>query len=341
MANPYYQGPVSDHFDGERFFNPGVPTTDKSLGDLWRWRREGQRMPWPEQVPVTPVVPEARVTDGLRVTVVGHMTVLIQVAGLNILTDPVWADRAGPKGKLGPRRVTAPGVAFDSLPPIDAVLVSHNHYDHLDSLTLARLQAAHDPLVVTPLGNDTLLRKAAKAMRTRTGDWGDAVALGAGVEAHIVPAYHWSARGLRDKRMALWGGFMLKTPAGGIYFAGDTGYQNGQIFRDIAAAHGAPALALVPIGAYDPRWFMAAQHVNPEEAMQMVLDLGAPRALGLHWGTFQLTDEAREEPAQRFLAAAARAGYAAGTCIPAEAGQVHAYGGVMGAAADSPSLAAV
>lgn len=297
--NPYYHGPVSDHFDGTRFLNPaGEPETDRSFGDLLRWRRSAPDNPWPTSVPVTPVVPDARV-EGLRVTMVGHATLLIQIAGLNILTDPVWSDRASPVAFAGPRRVTAPGIAIDALPPVDAILLSHNHYDHLDMPALKALHARHDPLIVTPLGNDTIIHRRIPAARVRTGDWGDALEIAPGASAHIVPALHWSSRGPRDRRMALWGGFILEAGGKRVYFAGDTGYGTGNIFRAIGARFGEVDLAILPIGAYDPRWFMAAQHCDPEDAIRIMIDVGAKAAVGMHWGSFKLTDEARTDPERR------------------------------------------
>ncbi|WP_226017438.1 MBL fold metallo-hydrolase [Novosphingobium sp. FKTRR1] len=157
--NPYYDGPVTDHFDGVRFLNPaGEPETDRSLRDVLRWRRSIPDNPWPSSVPVAAVRPD-RTVDGVRITMVGHATLLIQIGGLNILTDPVWSERASPVQMAGPRRVTAPGVMFDDLPPIDAVLLSHNHYDHLDLPTLRLLQKHHSPVIVTPLGNDRIIRR--------------------------------------------------------------------------------------------------------------------------------------------------------------------------------------
>jgi L-ascorbate metabolism protein UlaG (beta-lactamase superfamily) len=299
--NSYYKGSVTDHFDGIRFFNPGEPETDRTLGEVMRWRRNIPNNPWPVSVPVTPVVPDPRVT-GLRVTMVGHATLLIQVAGLNILTDPVWSDRASPLTFAGPRRVTAPGISIDDLPPIDAILLSHNHYDHLDVATLRQLHARHDPLIITPLGNDRTVHRHIPDARISVGDWGESITIASGVEAHIVPALHWSSRGLRDRRMALWGGFMLRAGRKLVYFAGDTGYGTGNIFRKLRARFGPVDLALLPIGAYDPRWFMAAQHTDPEEAIQIMLDLDARAALGIHWGSFKLTDEPRDDPALRLAA---------------------------------------
>ncbi|HEV2598367.1 MBL fold metallo-hydrolase [Sphingopyxis sp.] len=306
--NRYYQGPLSDHFDGTRFLNPaGEPETDRSFGDLLKWRRSAPDNRWTSSVDVVPVVPDVRV-EGLRVTMVGHATLLIQIGGLNILTDPVWSERASPLSFAGPRRVTTPGVRLDDLPPIDVILLSHNHYDHLDMAALRALHARHQPLIVTPLGNDAIIHGGMKDACVLTGDWGDAIEIAPGAKAHIVPALHWSSRGPRDRRMALWAGFVVEAAGKLVYFAGDTGYGTGNIFRAIGERFGAIDLAILPIGAYDPRWFMAAQHCDPEEAVQIFEDVGAKAAVGMHWGTFKLTDEARDEPASRLTAELAARG---------------------------------
>lgn len=303
--NPYYSGKTSDHFDGELFFNPdGIPP--RGFRDLLRWQLGGGKAAWPKTwpSPFPPAKPEAAIDgDRLRITMVGHATMLIQVAGLNVLTDPVWSDRVSPLSFAGPRRVNAPGIDFEDLPRIDLVLLSHNHYDHFDAATLKRLHAAHDPLVVTPLGNDSIIRSAAPAMRLSVHDWGDRLAVTPGVVVHITPAHHWSARGSRDRRMALWCGFVVETVAGSVYFAGDTGFHGGRTYRAIAEKHGAPRLAILPIGAYEPRWFMEAQHQNPEEAVEGMQLSGAAFAAGCHWGTFRLTDESVDEPRDRLLLA--------------------------------------
>ncbi|MFV0280103.1 MAG: MBL fold metallo-hydrolase [Rhodoblastus sp.] len=310
--NPYYSGPSSDHFDGLRFFLPGGAPTDKSRRDLLRWRLQKRDLPaWPKTFPAGPQDRPPQRVDGrrLRVSVVGHASFLIQTQSLNLLLDPVWSERASPSRFIGPRRVNAPGIAFENLPPLDAILLTHNHYDHMDISTLARLARENPCPVLTPLGNDAILRKKIRAIDARAYDWGDAAALGA-LRIHFTPAQHWSARGLNDRRMALWCGFVIESPAGKIYIAGDTGYGDGAIFRAIFRAHGAMRLALLPIGAYAPRWFMRGQHVDPDEAVRIFQDIGAARALACHWGVFRLTDEAVDEPPRRLAQALAREGIA-------------------------------
>jgi L-ascorbate metabolism protein UlaG (beta-lactamase superfamily) len=306
--NPYYSGPPSDHFDGLRFFAPGQ-STDKSLPDVLRWQAKRQREAWPRTYP-SPFPadrPPERVA-GLRVVLIGHASYLVQVAGRNILIDPVFAKRASPVRFAGPRRVNPPGIALADLPPIDAVLITHNHYDHLDGPSLARIWQAHQPLIVAPLGNDAILRGYDATLHVETRDWGEAVDLGGGLRLHLTPANHWSARGVADRRMALWCAFVITSPQGVHYHVGDTGFGDGGLFRAIRAAFGAPRLATLPIGAYEPRWFMQAQHVNPAEAVEALNLLGAAQALGHHWGTFQLTDEGIERPAEALAAALAAAG---------------------------------
>jgi L-ascorbate metabolism protein UlaG (beta-lactamase superfamily) len=294
-----YSGPISDHFDGERFFDPdGVPP--KSLREVLRWQfGERQRARWPERAP-SPYAdsPPPRVEDdGVRLSFVGHASWLIQTAGLNILIDPVWSGRASPFRWAGPKRHNDPGIAFDRLPPIDVALVSHGHYDHLDVATLSRLSARFPAMrVVTPLGNDLTMRAADPAIAAKGYDWQDRVELGAQVAVTLVPTRHWSARGLFDRNKALWASFVLETPAGKIYIVCDSGYGSGSHFRNVAASHGPLRLAILPIGAYEPRWFMQDQHMNPADAVNALIDCGAEQALAHHHGTFQLTDEAIDAP---------------------------------------------
>ncbi|MEJ2378005.1 MAG: MBL fold metallo-hydrolase [Pseudolabrys sp.] len=297
----YYNGPVSDHFDGTRFFNPQGPLP-KSRCDLWRWfvdrRCRGTRAKWPAWAPSSYADrPRARV-DGAawRISYVGHASLLIQTAGLNMLLDPVWSRRASPFRFAGPKRVNDPGIAFDDLPPVDIVLVSHGHYDHLDLATLSRIAAAHRGRVITPLGNDTVMRNHDSVIAAEGYDWGDRVEIGRGVSATLVPTQHWSARSLSDRNMALWASFVIETPGGSIYFVADSGYGEGRLFRSARERYGPFRLAILPIGAYEPRWFMRDQHMNPAEAVQALIDCGAKFALAHHHGTFQLTDEPIDAP---------------------------------------------
>ncbi len=273
---PYHSGPVSDHFDGTRFFMAGDPP-DKSRADLLKFLTRTPRAAWPKHrhnPPASPIVDTVPGT-GLRVTTIGHASHLIQTGGLNILVDPVWSQRASPFSFMGPRRVRQPGLALDALPPIDAILITHNHYDHLDIATLQALmttQARHAKptcRIIAPLGNNTVIRAAAPTLTVETYDWGDRVQLGPAVTVVLTPCHHWSARGLGDRRMALWAAFVIETAGGAIYYVGDTAYRDGAIFRAVPERFGRPRLAVLPIGAYEPRWFMRDQHVDPVESVKV------------------------------------------------------------------------
>ncbi len=290
---PYYSGPISDHFDGQRFFNP-KGAAPRGFRDLLKWQFNGQRARWPQAVPSNSAKPAAQVQD-MTITMIGHATLLIQTAGVNILTDPVWSHRASPLSFAGPKRVAPPGIAFENLPKIDAVLLSHNHYDHLDLATLTSLHQSHAPQIITPLGNDRVIHASLPKAKVTTRDWGQTTRHGP-LTVHFEPCHHWSARGARDRSMALWAAFVIEGPSGKILHIGDTGFDQGRPYQDLPAKHGEIRAAILPIGAYEPRWFMRDQHQNPEEAARGFLLSGAKHAIGHHWGTFQLTDEPREAP---------------------------------------------
>jgi len=322
--NSYYRGPVTDHFDGTHFFNPGgiLPF---GFASVLRWQMNGNRSRWPRHVdlPQGKAKPAVRVTGkDLRVTMVGHASLLIQVAGVNILTDPVWSKRVSPVSFAGPKRVIEPGIAFEDLPPIDVVLVTHNHYDHLDVRTLRRLQHAFAPRFVTPLGNDTIIRRAVPLAHVSVLDWHGHLAVAEGVRVTATPCHHWSARGGRDRRMALWAAFVIETPAGRIYHVGDTGFHDGINYRKAAETFGDFRLAILPIGAYEPRWFMRAQHQNPQEAVEGFKLCKAAFAVGHHFATFQLTDEPMLEPLEHLGLALDAAGIERQRFRPLRAGEV-------------------
>lgn len=286
-----------------RFTNPsGRPAKD--LRDVLRWKMGSTKVPWPKAVPaVAAPRPLDRVTEpGIRATVIGHSTILIQVAGLNILTDPVLSDRVGPTSWLGPRRVRPPALALEEIPRIDAVLLSHNHYDHLDRPTLAALARRDDPRIVTGLR----VGGAVPSRNVVELDWWRDAALSPDVRTTYVPAEHFSARGLFDRNRTLWGGFVLETPSGLVYFAGDTG--DGAHFARIRERFGPMTLSFLPIGAYEPRWFMAPVHIGPEEAVAAAVTLGSRTSVAIHFGAFDLADEGMDEPVRALHAAlAARA----------------------------------
>ena len=297
---------ISDHFDGRRFFNPHAPQ-GKSRRDVSRWRRTRQREPWPEHVEDVPLTPPPRAArDRIAVTFIGHSTFLVQVGGLCVLTDPIWSDRCSPVSFAGPRRVRPPGQSLDSLPGVDLLLITHNHYDHMDLPTLRKVRARWQPSTATGLGNARHLAKAGIRSAVEL-DWWQTTEL-AGARVTYVPAQHFSARGLHDRNRSLWGGFVVEAHSAVVYFAGDSGYC--PYFAEIASRFPRIDLALLPIGAYEPRWFMRQHHVNPEEAVQAHLDLQPRRSIGMHFGTFQLTDEAIDAPILALRQAQARAGVA-------------------------------
>lgn len=245
-------------------------------------------------------------TDAITVTWVGHATFLLQIGGLNVVTDPMWSERASPVQFAGPRRHTAPGVAFDALPPIDVVLQSHNHYDHLDERTVHRLVARdREAEWLAPLGVAPALRKWG-VTQVRELDWWDTTRQGS-LQLTCTPAQHFSGRGFRDRNRSLWCGWALRAGARAVWFAGDTGYH--PEFAAIGTRNGPFDVALMPVGAYEPRWFMRPVHMNPEDAVRAFVDLrAAPAMVPMHWGTFKLTDEPMAEPPQRTAAAWRAAG---------------------------------
>jgi L-ascorbate metabolism protein UlaG (beta-lactamase superfamily) len=302
-GGPGYRGAPSDHFDGRLFGNPHAGA-GKSFAEFWRWQRTRRPTQWPRWVEnrARPALPEALRRGELALTFINHITFLLQYQGLNVLTDPVYSERVSPTQRLGPRRVRAPGLPFEQLPHIDVVLISHNHYDHLDLATLRRLDAAHAPRFVTGLGNAPFLRDHGLDEVVEL-DWWERTQM-RDLEVIFTPAQHWSGRGLRGRNRTLWGGFVVRVGSTQLFFAGDTGYSDH--FTTIRQRFGPVDVALLPIGAYAPRWFMREQHMDPDDAVLAHLDLEAHLSIATHFGCFQLTDEGIDDPLEELAAARQR-----------------------------------
>jgi len=283
-----------------RRFRNQVLTRHAGFGDFLRWMRTREPGPWRKWADVSPApTPPRRVGRGeMRVTFVNHATVFVQMDGVNILTDPIWSERCSPVQWAGPRRVHPPGLRFEQLPPIDVVVISHNHYDHFDLPTLRRLAVEHRPRIFVPLGNRSLLDRA-KVRGVEELDWWQSAGVREGVRVAAVPAQHFSGRGLSDRDRALWAGFVVTGPTRSMYFAGDTGF--GQHFKEVRERYGAPGLALLPIGAYRPEWFMSRVHMSPDEALRAHEVLGAEASVGIHFGTFRLADDGQDEAPERIV----------------------------------------
>lgn len=303
--------PPAHHHPIGGFRNPWPAQPLRGLGGMLRWTferaRRGQFGFARRGTPPTlarPAIPVPRTDrDECRVTWVGHSTFLLQVGGLNVLTDPIWGDRASPVRWAGPRRLVPPGLPFDALPPIDLVLQSHDHYDHLCDATVRAIADRHPSAHwLAPLGVGAQLRERGVRIVTER-DWHGSVTIG-DATATCVPAQHFSGRSLTDRNHSLWGGWVLGTGRHRIYFAGDSGHHPD--FADIGRRHGPFDVVLMPIGAYDPRWFMQPVHVNPEEAVDAFAAAADPSTavmVAMHWGTFALTDEPVDEPPVRARAA--------------------------------------
>lgn len=293
FSAPAYEGATTAHFDGRVFRNE--VHRERSFWRFLSWITTRKPGMWSDShVNKAFAKPESRVmTKAIRTTFVNHATVLIQVAGVNILTDPIWSERCSPVSFAGPKRVRAPGVRFDDLPPIDIIIVSHNHYDHLDLETLQRLRERDNPQIFVGLGNKLLLEKHGFHKVTEL-DWWDHKNLQSGLKLWSVPAQHFSGRGLVDRNKTLWTGFVIESPNGVIFFAGDTGF--GPHFGQIHERFGDVTVAVLPIGAFMPREIMRHMHMNPDEALQAAQVLRARHSIGVHFGTFRLADDAEDEP---------------------------------------------
>jgi len=278
-----YSGPVSDHFDGSHFFIKG---SDHSFTDMVKWMWEMETVEWPEWVdnPAQPLPVEQIGNGELKVTYVNHATVLIQMDGLNILTDPIWSMRAGPFSWMGVKRIRNPGIKFEDLPKIDLILISHDHFDHLDLPTLTKIFKRDQPKVLAGLGLKSYLENQ-KILKVTELDWWQDHQLGMnGITVTFVPAIHNSGRGPLLGNKTLWGGFVISSRNGSVYFAGDTGF--GDFIEQVARRFDRIRLAVLPIGSYEKRWFMKNQHMNPDDAVRAHLILNSRQSMGIHFATF-------------------------------------------------------
>jgi len=287
---------ASDHFNGETFFNPWGINNQKSFFDVLAWKIKGGAQTWPEFVETKKFPLPHPTAQSMVVTWVNHSTFLIQSSSLNILTDPIWSERCSPVSFAGPKRVVKPGIEFDKLPKIDVVIVSHNHYDHLDLSTLIELSKRDRPFILVPLGDKKWLESEG-VENVFELDWYETKQFKE-TQFTFLPAQHWSARGMFDRNLSLWGAWGIDFSDYKMLHAGDTGY--GPHFKQIKERWGKADFAMIPVGAYEPRWFMKAMHMNPEDALLAFKDLEASQAVGMHLETFQLTDEARGEPREQF-----------------------------------------
>lgn len=290
--------------------------------DVMKWQFTSRRSRWPAWIdgPPYPRPPQRVEGNAMLATWIGHSTVLIQTAGMNILTDPFLSLRASPFQWVGPKRVRPAALDAASLPPIDVILLSHNHYDHMDLPALAAIARHHQAHVVTPLGNARWIGRASRNLVIDELTWGGNILSGA-VKIHLTPAWHWSKRNLWGANTALWGAFAVEAPGGLIYFAADTGFGNGQTFTDIRSTFGPARLSLLPIGAYEPRWFMRPQHMNPDEAADAHLHLESSTSIAIHHSTVQLTDEAIDAPAMALRLAMAERGIDAARFLVPDPGE--------------------
>lgn len=315
-SHVYYEGPRSSHFNG-RQFDHSLYNSRPSMRRVLAWQLRRSPGVWPSKSNLSrrDVPPLRYIDDDIRVTLVGHSTVLLQFEGINVLTDPVLDGQISMIPYLWqPRSVRPPGIEFDDLPPIDLVLISHDHPDHLDLASLERLWLRDQPRVLTPLGVDRLIQRHLPQVEAKRFDWWQSHSWEAddddaldGLAATLVPARHWSGRGLLDHNRTLWGGWVLQTRRGSIYFAGDSGYApelNQQLARQFAPMR----LALLPIGGSQPAWLMEPQNMSPQQAVASHLQLGSYRALAIHHGSFALTDEAFREPERSLQSALKAAG---------------------------------
>lgn len=318
FPEPYYQGKPSNHFDGKKFFYPNKDFRH-NFAKVLKWRLFDHHPVWPHHVPSLHVKdPVERIEDQVRITYIGHATLLIQAAGLNILLDPHFSARASPFKWMGFKRVQKPGIPLSRLPFIDAVFISHDHYDHLDIFSLRKIWKRDHPLVITPLGNDKIIKRVHKGIKIKTLDWGETFEMSSRFSLKVLPSQHWSARTLFDRNFALWSSALLNFDEKTIFFMGDSGF-DAALFAYLKKTIGKNLdIAIMPIGSYEPRWLMSYAHMNPEEAWEAFKILDGQHILPIHYDIFPLGDEPYGSALPRLLKAA---GEQRNKVIPLKAGE--------------------
>lgn len=304
LSAPTWRGAPNGHFDGQKFVSPDAPRRQASfgsldgLGALLKWQKESVRGPWKayREEPYGAPPPREVPAGAMRVTFINHATTLIQLDGVNVLTDPIYSDRASPFDFAGPKRVRPPGIRFTDLPRIDAVVISHNHYDHLNVATLKRIADTWPAVqIFVGLGNKAFLESKGLTNVVEL-DWWDSREVGA-ITVRSVPNQHFSNRGIFDADGTLWSAWVFDGKGGRAYFGGDTGY--GPHFKHVFEKLGPMRLAVVPIGAFKPEWFMGPIHMSPKEAVRAAIDLHAGLAVPMHFGTFPLADDGETEAVEQ------------------------------------------
>ena len=288
---PGYKGPESNHFNGATFKNLNNVEA-KGFGDVLKWMMRRDKEPWQEKPDLPYGSPPQAKSEELNITFVNHSTFLIQWNGLNILTDPIWSERTSPVSFAGPKRMRPPGIRFEDLPKIDAIIISHNHYDHLDLPTVRKLEKKYQPLFIVPLGVDLFLKNKGIS-RIEVMDWWEEKRIEEFTIA-CVPAQHFSGRGMGDRDKTLWAGYVIMHQKQKLYYVGDTGY--GPFFQQVKEKYAPIDVALIPIGAYKPKWFMSPIHMSPSEAVQVHRELEVGTSIAMHYGTFPLADDGHDDP---------------------------------------------
>jgi len=298
LSGPAYTGPITDHFNGKQFLNPsGIQA--KGFSNVLKYFQEKRTEQWFKNYETAvreDPIPEPNISE-IQYTYVNHSTFLIQHQGVKILTDPIWSERCSPFQFVGPARMRPPGIPFENLPIIDLVLLSHNHYDHLDKNTIEHIEEQWSPKFIVPLGLKKVMEKMG-CKNVQEIDWWESIDYKK-LQIKAVPANHFSSRGMFDRDVTLWAGFVIKSPSHKIYFLGDSGYSD--LFKTIGEREGPFDLSFIPIGAYLPEWFMSPIHISPKEAVQVHLDVKSKKSVAMHFGTFPLALDGPERAPEELI----------------------------------------